>query len=177
MTMHLREHERLQYILAYCDSLTGLKNTTAYKVWVNDLNKEIQDKNAVFGVIVLDVNYLKETNDKYGHEVGNQLIITAAQLISGVFKRSPVFRIGGDEFLAILQNRDLENCEELCEEFDSECASTFIETDQESIPVRVAKGLAKFEPATDTQFLDVFNRADDAMYQNKRKMKADRASQ
>ena len=44
------------------------------------------------------------TNDKYGHEAGNKLIITAARIISTVFKRSPVFRVGGDEFVVVLQN-------------------------------------------------------------------------
>ena len=59
MTMHLREHEKQQRFLAYRDSLTGLRNTTAYKAWVTDFNKEIQSKQMDLGVIVLDVNCLK----------------------------------------------------------------------------------------------------------------------
>ena len=172
MTMHLREHEKLQYLLAYRDSMTGLRNTTSYKVWVSDFNKEIQNGATEFGVIVLDINYLKETNDKFGHDTGNKLIIATAQLISGIFKRSPVFRIGGDEFLVILQNRDLEDYEELCDKLDSECASQYINTDDAIIPISVARGFAKYNPDSDTQFVDVFNRADDAMYQHKRRVKS-----
>ena len=59
MTMHLREHEKHQRLLAYRDSMTGLRNTTAYKAWVTDFDKEIQRKQMAFGVIVLDVNDLK----------------------------------------------------------------------------------------------------------------------
>jgi diguanylate cyclase (GGDEF)-like protein len=169
--MHLREHEKLQYLLAYLDSMTGLRNTTSYKVWVTDFDKDIQTQSKDFGVIVLDINYLKETNDKYGHDVGNKLIVAVAQIISGIFKRSPVFRIGGDEFLVILQNRDLENFAQLCESFDLECANSSIVADEDTIPISVAKGFAKYDPTADTQFVDVFNRADDAMYKNKRKMK------
>ena len=171
MSMHLREHEKLQYLLAYWDSMTGLRNTTSYKVWVTDFDKEIKKENTDFGLIVLDLNYLKETNDKYGHDVGNKLIVEAAQLIADVFKRSPVFRIGGDEFLVILQNRELEDCEQLCEKFDLECAGKYIAVDSHNIPISIAKGFARYNPDTDMQFVDVFNRADDEMYKQKRMMK------
>jgi diguanylate cyclase (GGDEF)-like protein len=121
---------------------------------------------------VLDVNYLKETNDRYGHEVGNKLIVTASRIISTTFKRSPVFRIGGDEFLVILQNSDLKDCEELIEKFDSECANAVVKADAVDVAVSVAKGLAMYDSDRDSQFMDVFNRADNAMYENKRGMKA-----
>lgn len=172
MSMKLRENEKLQYLLTYRDSLTGLRNTTSYKVWVTDLDKEMQEKNTKFGVIVFDVNYLKETNDKYGHDMGNKLIVAVGQLISGIFKRSPVFRIGGDEFLVILQNRDLEDYEALCEKLDYECANQFIDSNDKIIPISIARGFAMCDYDTDKQFVDVFNRADDAMYKHKRKMKA-----
>lgn len=172
MAMHLREHEKMQHYLAYMDSLTGLRNTNSYKVWVSDFNKEIQNNNIDFGIMVLDVNYLKETNDKYGHDVGDKLIVAVAKIISSTFKRSPVFRIGGDEFLVILQNRDLEESKELGEIFDAECAGGYIETNKGNVPICIARGFAKFNPGTDNQFVDVFNRADDAMYQHKRKMKS-----
>ncbi len=172
MAMRLREHQKLQHLLAYRDSLTGLRNTTSYKVWMTDFDKEIKEKQANFGVVVLDMNYLKEANDRYGHDVGNKLILTAAQTISDVFKRSPVFRIGGDEFLIILQNRDLAERDALLAKLDAECSKKYIETDNEKILVSVAKGLALYDPNKDTCFVDVFTRADDAMYKNKRNIKA-----
>ena len=172
MAMRLLEHEKMQHLLTYRDSMTGLRNTTSYNMWVMDFNKQIQDENVEFGLIVLDLNNLKQTNDKYGHDVGNKLLVAVARLISDAFKRSPVFRIGGDEFIVILQNRDLENYEELCAKLDEECANMYIETDEENIPISVARGFAEYDPATDEDFSDVFNRADDAMYENKNRMKA-----
>ena len=172
MSMKLRENEKLQHLLTYRDSLTGLRNTTSYKVWVSDFDKEMKEKNVSFGVIVFDINYLKETNDKYGHDMGNKLIVAVGQLISGIFKRSPVFRIGGDEFLVILQNRDLEDYEALCEKLDYECADQCVDSDGKIIPISIARGFAMCDYDTDKQFVDVFNRADDAMYKHKRKMKA-----
>ena len=177
MAVHLREHEKMQYLLAHIDPLTGLRNTTSYRMWLTDFNKKLQSQNMDFGVIMMDVNYLKETNDKYGHDVGNKLLITAAQRISGIFKRSPVFRMGGDEFLIILQNRDLDDYKELCKKFDLECASEYIEHNTEKIPVSIARGFARYDPSSDMQFMDVFNRADDAMYVHKKNMKAWQALQ
>ncbi|MBE7019225.1 MAG: diguanylate cyclase [Ruminococcaceae bacterium] len=171
MALQLKEHEKLQHLLAYRDSLTGLRNTNSYWAWITDFDKEIESKEIVFGVIVFDINYLKETNDRYGHDVGNKLIVSAARVISDIFKRSPVFRIGGDEFLVILQNRDLDDVEELLKIFDEECLSKSVDTDKESIPVSIAKGFARYDFGKDTNFMDVFNRADDAMYENKRKIK------
>ncbi len=171
MALHLKEHEKLQHLLAYRDSLTGLRNTNSYWAWITDFDKEIENKEIVFGVLVFDINYLKETNDRYGHDVGNKLIVSAARLISDIFKRSPVFRIGGDEFLVILQNRDLDDMEELLEKFDEECLNESVETEKENIPVSIAKGFARYDAQKDTNFIDVFNRADDAMYVNKREIK------
>jgi diguanylate cyclase (GGDEF)-like protein len=172
MTMHLREHEEHQRRLAYRDPMTGLRNTTAYKAWVTDFNKEIQNNDMEFGVIVLDVNDLKEANDRYGHDVGNKLIVAASRIIANTFKRSPVFRIGGDEFLVILQNKDLEDYEELLVKLDSECANASVKADEAEIAISIAKGFARYGSNRDSQFLDVFNRADEAMYQNKREMKS-----
>ena len=171
MALQLKEHEKLQHLLAYRDSLTGLRNTNSYWAWITDFDKEIETKEMVFGVIVFDINYLKETNDRYGHDVGNKLIVSAARVISDIFKRSPVFRIGGDEFLVILQNRDLVDVEELLKNFDEECLNKSVDTDKESIPVSIAKGFARYDSGKDTNFIDVFNKADDAMYENKRKIK------
>lgn len=171
MARNLKEHERLQHILAYRDSLTGVRNTNSYKAWVTDFDREIKNKKTDFGVIVLDINYLKETNDRYGHDAGNKLIVASAHIISCIFKRSPIFRIGGDEFLVILQNRDLYEVEKLLRKFETECENEFVEIDEKNIPVSVAKGFARYDSLKDNSFIDVFNRADDAMYENKRKIK------
>ena len=170
MATHLHEREKELRFSANRDSLTGLRNTTSYKNWVAEFDKEIKNNTAKFGVAVFDLNQLKETNDTYGHDVGDKLIKTAAKTIADVFKRSPVFRIGGDEFLAVLQHRDLEACKELFAKLDSVCANTFIEEKVDS-PISIARGFAMFDADKDLCFNDVFKRADNAMYKNKRENK------
>ena len=172
MIMNLREHKDLQHRLAHRDSLTGLRNTTSYQDWVVGFDKKIQEGNVFFGVMVLDINNLKEINDTYGHILGNELIVTVSRIISETFKRSPVFRIGGDEFLVLLQNKDLADKDELLTNFDLKCAETHIDKDDVSLPISIAKGFSRFNPDKDTQFSDVFERADHEMYKHKKKMKA-----
>lgn len=171
MITNLREHEKVQHRLSYRDPLTGLRNMTSYKKWEIDLNKKITEGNISFGIIVLDINNLKKTNDTYGHSAGNKLIEISARLISDTFKRSPVFRIGGDEFLVFLQDRDLKDLDRLLLDFDSICENTFMEINNEKIEVHIAKGFSMFEPTIDTQLSDVFRRADSEMYINKKKSK------
>ena len=77
--------------------------------------------------------------------------------------------------MVILQNSDLKNCEELIAKFDSECANISVKTDGEDVAVSVAKGLAMYDSTRDSQFADEFNRADTAMYENKRGIKAAQA--
>ena len=170
MATHLHEREKELRFSANRDSLTGLRNTTSYKSWAAEFDKEIENKTANFGVVVFDLNKLKKTNDTYGHDVGDKLIATAAKIISDVFKKSPVFRIGGDEFLAVLRGRDLEMCENLFAQLDLECAKTFVDENGE-IPISIARGFSRFEADRDLNFNDVFKRADNAMYKNKRTSK------
>ena len=172
MTARLQEREELLRLSANYDSLTGLRNTTAYAAWVDRFDREIAGKSSQFGVVMLDLNDLKKTNDRSGHDVGNELIVTAGRIIADTFKRSPVFRIGGDEFLVVLQSKDLENRKDLFGQFEEKCRAVFVEKDGAKIPVSIAWGCATFDSEKDLLFADVFKRADDAMYKNKMEAKA-----
>ena len=171
MIINLREHKELQHRLSHRDSLTGLRNTTSYKSWMVEFNTKIQSGSTSFGVAVFDINNLKNINDTHGHTYGDELILTASRIICDTFKRSPVFRIGGDEFCVILQGRDLEDKQALFEDFDSACSTTYATKDKARFSVSIAKGFSEFDPEKDDQFSDVFERADSEMYKNKRNMK------
>ena len=174
MAGELRENDMYMHRIAYRDPLTKLRNTAAYKAWMDEFDMEIKLQSPDFGVIVLDVNGLKEANDSLGHEVGDKLIFAAAQTISEVFRRSPVFRIGGDEFVVVLTGEDLENREELMEELNHRCNNGIVKADGGILRFSIAKGIAFFDRKRDVKYIDVFRRADDAMYEDKRKIKEER---
>jgi diguanylate cyclase (GGDEF)-like protein len=153
--------------LAYRDSLTGIKNSTAYTEAISAINKEINCDNPHFGVLVADINNLKETNDKYGHDVGNELIIHTSRILTDIFKESLVYRIGGDEFAVILKNNDYKDYHNLLVKFDEACSKDFITVCENRIPVSIARGVASYNPDVDRVYEDVFANADHAMYLNK----------
>jgi diguanylate cyclase (GGDEF)-like protein len=95
-------------------------------------------------------------------------IKTASELICGVFKRSPVFRIGGDEFAVVLENEDYQNRKELTGLFDKKAEEIRASTENKWEQVSVALGMAEYDPQSDTSVDDVIHRADKTMYENKR---------
>ncbi|MDO4270800.1 MAG: diguanylate cyclase [Eubacteriales bacterium] len=155
--------------LAYRDPLTGVKNKTAYLEFERQMEERMRTGRPEFAVVVMDINGLKAVNDTCGHDFGDILIIDACKLICRTFKRSPVYRIGGDEFVVILENADLENYVELLEEFSRGMAGRGSRPGES---ISIARGVAIYDSQTDLVFANVFKRADDAMYQNKAAMKA-----
>lgn len=173
-TAYAKIQEYTTYInaLAYRDSLTGIKNSTAYAEAIEELNKEINHGNPQFGVLVADINNLKQTNDQHGHDIGNNLINHTAKILTETFKTSAVFRIGGDEFAVILQNGDYAEYHTLITKFDEACAKDFITVSAHRVPVSVARGVALYDQSIDCIYEDVFSKADHAMYLNKEESKA-----
>jgi len=168
----IREYTTYINALAYRDSLTGIKNSTAYTEAISVINKEINCENPQFGVLVADINNLKQTNDKYGHDIGNELIIHTSKILTDIFRESSVFRIGGDEFTVILKNNDYKNYRNLLIKLDEACSEDFITVCENRIPVSMARGVASYNPEVDRVYEDVFAKADHAMYLNKEEKKA-----
>lgn len=77
------------------DALTGLPNRSSY---MRDIKKPI---GFPAGVIYIDINALKQMNDRFGHQRGDQVLVEAAQAISGIFDLSNCYRVGGDEFVIL----------------------------------------------------------------------------
>ena len=166
-------HKYISYIneLAYRDPLTGVKNKTAYLEVANKMDELARLKRPEFAVIVFDINGLKNVNDTYGHDFGDILIADTCKIICHTFKQTPIYRIGGDEFVALLENDDYKNSIQLLNQLQKNIDS-YNEQPHNTIKISVAKGIAVYSEATDYTFQDVFKRADNAMYYNKAKMKS-----
>lgn len=154
--------------MAYRDSLTDVRNNAAYtesKILLDQLVKDGSLKD--FGVVIFDINNLKTVNDTLGHEAGDKYIQNGCKLICNTFKHSPVFRIGGDEFIAILEGEDYRERGVLVTLFNDK-----VENNIRNGGVAVACGMSAFDPATDKGFDDVFERADRKMYERKNILKS-----
>ena len=157
------------------DALTGIRNRRAYDCEVQKLEKDLADGFNEFGLAMIDLNFLKRTNDTYGHEKGNISIRRLCMLVCEIFEHSPVFRIGGDEFIVVLKNRDYRGVDSLIEDFNNHLSS--LQNDETLNPweqISAAIGYAKFDKTVDKTVEDVFKKADKAMYDRKVAMKAER---
>lgn len=159
--------------LAHKDALTGIRNKTAYDNEVKRLEWALDDGYTKFGIAMIDLNFLKRINDTYGHEQGNVAIKKLCRMVCDIFAHSPVFRIGGDEFVVILENEDYDNIESLIQKFNAELDKIARDKTLEYWErISASIGYALYDPDTDNSVNNVFKRADKAMYMRKKEMKA-----
>lgn len=167
----IREMASKLEVYVYRDKLTGLRNAAAYISKANELDAQSKIvPDLAYGVVIFDANFLKKINDKYGHEAGNTMIRHAAKVICKVFAHSPVYRIGGDEFAAVLQGPDYDNREELLRLFDEKTAEEHFKAAEDTLTISVARGLGIYE--SDMDFATVAHKADVAMYEHKYEIKS-----
>ncbi len=95
-------------IMSSMDSLTGVYNRNAMNMRVDEFVTDAELRNNPYGLIFIDLNGLKYTNDKYGHEAGDQMLWSAANILRSIFGDYEIYRAGGDEFTII--------CTEISEE-------------------------------------------------------------
>lgn len=161
--------------LAKKDALTGVRNKLAYDEEMGVLEKSIKKGETEFGMAVFDLDDLKKVNDTYGHEKGDIAIRKLSEIICRVFAHSPVFRIGGDEFVVILRGGDYDNADKLVKE----CRGIFadLRKDKKLDPwerVSASVGYALFDERKEASAADVFRHADNDMYNRKKASKAGR---
>ena len=153
--------------LAYTDALTGAKSKLAYLERESRIDREIAKGTAErVAVVVFDLNGLKQINDTLGHDMGDKYIADASAMIKEAFQDSPLFRIGGDEFVVIPEGEDYQNREALLERFQRQ-----VEENSKTGRVVVSAGMAEYIPGRDFSFERVFKRADHRMYRRKEELK------
>ena len=158
--------------LARRDELTGAKNKNAYRELEQALQLSIDnsEERPAFAIVVCDLNNLKHINDTLGHKIGDEYIQASCKLIFDTFSHSPVFRIGGDEFVAVLTERDYTNKDKLF----SQLKKLVLDNNRTGKGPIIASGMSVFDSSTDSKVSDVFERADTMMYKNKKELKGSR---
>lgn len=166
MAQNLKAYVKEINGLVYRDGLTGVKNKMYYFEYIKSLSEETQKQ--PYAVVVFNVLDLTGINKTRGRKYGDALIVTACSIICRVFSHSPIFRIGGDEFVAFLKGNDYMKCRELLQEFESLSSNVTLE-DAPDITVRIVYGTAQSADGTEP-YEEVFRRADEEMYQKKKGM-------
>ncbi|MBP5448561.1 MAG: diguanylate cyclase [Spirochaetales bacterium] len=157
---------------ANVDPLTGVRNITAYTEMISDLTENIKThSDFCFAIVLFDINGLKNINDTYGHDVGDTFVKNCCHIICEVFKHSPVFRIGGDEFASVLRGDDYNNKDLLMKEIEERVAFAEKISDFSEGAASFAYGIAEYDSSIDDGAAQVIKRANEQMLERKSVMK------
>lgn len=149
--IRLRENANALEHSALYDQLTNCKNRKALN-WAYT-SKIMQCES--LGILMCDLNGLKEINDKQGHDAGDRYICRSAEILKSIFGNDQIYRIGGDEFIAVLPNISLQKFNEQLESARDQLGST-------------ASIGTVYKDIVDTDFEAILKIADEEMYERKR---------
>ena len=162
-----KETSRTFRNMANTDSLTGVRNKHAYSEKEKAINQQIQaGEHEKLAVVVGDINGLKYVNDTLGHAAGDQLIKDACALICEYFTHGAVFRVGGDEFVIVLQGKGYDTMPEVISALNRKVEENIRDN---AVVISIGYSVLNRE---DQQLRDVFERADQMMYERKKALKS-----
>ena len=157
-------------LMARLDKLTGIRNKNAFMEYTASIDEKLKSgmDPEPFAFVMCDVNDLKLLNDTRGHSFGDEAIRRASCMVCDVFEHSPVFRVGGDEFVVFLRGDDYDNKNDLMDKLRNQV----LENKESGVGAVLASGIAEYDPENDSLVSEILDRADRAMYENKQKLKA-----
>ncbi|MFN3884659.1 MAG: diguanylate cyclase [Rhodocyclaceae bacterium] len=157
---HLREN-------ALRDAMTGLYNRRFLEEYVGTLVASSQRRKSAFSVLMLDLDFFKQVNDTHGHEAGDKVIKTLADiLLRNVRSSDMVVRYGGEEFLVVLLDTGAEGALKVAEKIRAEVEATKIPLPGGMLQKTISIGVAEYPNDADT-FWQVVKFADVALYKAK----------
>lgn len=149
--------------LAYMDAMTGMQNRAAFI----EAQRRAETASGL-ACVMLDINNLKQINDRWGHQKGDQAITTAARMIRDAFEEIGIcFRIGGDEFMVFLKDRP---AEQIAAALDGMREKISVENQTGEFPISIAAGFV--ERRDNEPVSQMVRRADTKVYEEKQRMKA-----
>ncbi len=155
------------------DTLTGIRNRNAYSREAQVVEKERKAGMRDFGIAVVDINELKNINDHFGNNKGDESIRIICRLICQTFAHSAVFRTGGDEFVVIMKGDDHRVAESLISDFERSMKERAHDVTLEPWEKATASlGYAAYDPGVDENYMAVYRKAQDHMAERKLQMKA-----
>lgn len=146
---------------SYTDILTGAKNK---KFYLESLPEEFNKSCAIF---FIDFNGFKEINDKYGHDIGDEVIIQGGNILKkAVREKDEVIRFGGDEFMLVIADADRDICKSIINRIDSLCEENIYTNGDLSIKLSMSIGVAICPEESNIKD-ELATIADDKMYKAK----------
>jgi diguanylate cyclase (GGDEF)-like protein len=152
------------------DSLTWLYNHQYFQSRLNDILIVAKREKESFGFIIMDIDYFKKFNDKYGHQAGDFVLKKSAEILNSELRGSDIVaRYGGEEFVAILPKRDLKGAYSIAERIRSVFEKASFKYEHHDLKITISAGVSAYVPSADTGLTKelIIRYADDALYKAK----------
>jgi diguanylate cyclase (GGDEF)-like protein len=165
---NLKQQNSSLSVLASTDYLTGIMNRRMFNEISERYFQTAQKGDLNLTLLLLDLDHFKKINDTYGHQAGDQLLVSFVKTIEKILRKSDIFaRIGGEEFAILLSQIERKDAFKLAEKIRHEVENITIQSEGKNIFVRTSIGITQ-TGETDDSFDDVFSRADLALYKAKK---------
>lgn len=162
--------------LALTDELTALYNRRGFLTLASQQMKIAKRTKHTLSLIFIDLDGLKEINDRWGHQLGNQALSATAHILTAAFRDSDIIaRLGGDEFVVLVMDSGVQDLEKLLQRLQAQCARYNMQTHtpyQLSLSVGVANSTSDQPYSLD----ELLEQADIQMYAHKQAKRTQRAA-
>lgn len=156
-----RQHELLEE-MAYIDSLTNISNRRFFDKIIEKEKAKIKIKKVTSSIAIVDIDYFKNINDKYGHFVGDIVLQKIADIInSNIRAIDIVARLGGEEFIILFPDTSINECYKITEKLRKLIMKKDIIVDDKVINVTASFGISKLNEDDDKVY---YANADQALY-------------
>ncbi|HFC30502.1 MAG TPA: GGDEF domain-containing protein [Oceanospirillales bacterium] len=154
-------------IQANTDELTGILNRRSFTSFLKFEFKKAQSRPEPFALLIIDIDFFKNINDSYGHQVGDEILKCLAKLMKESFRQADkVCRWGGEEFAILLPYTTLNNAQTVAEKIRASVENSSFDNNGVEIKYTISVGISEFL-SSDKSLDDIIKRTDDALYKAK----------
>ncbi|MEM7562642.1 MAG: diguanylate cyclase [Pseudomonadota bacterium] len=160
-TMLEENREKLLY-----DALTGVYSRMAYDDRIQQELARWNRYQTPFSYVIVDIDHFKRVNDEFGHNAGDKALKIIAQMLTNSVRQSDfVFRLGGEEFVLLLTNTDVEKANDMVDKLRSAVADSGFHFKGKRVTLTMSAGITETRENDDME--SIYERADAALYKAK----------
>lgn len=164
----LHQVNQLVQMDAKCDFLTGLQNRRGLEEMLNAAIRRAEEEVRPFALLIIDVDWFKQVNDRYGHDFGDWVLTELSRVLTGMTRSGEMIgRYGGEEFMGILPGTGLSEAIGVAERLRKAVENHSFRKEDKEVALTISIGLSLYRLEEDRDGLMVKKRADRALYQAK----------
>ncbi|MEA2091288.1 MAG: diguanylate cyclase, partial [Campylobacterota bacterium] len=165
----LEESKEELRLLASIDPLTKLYNRRYFSKASEHIFYLSKRNNSTLSIIMLDIDNFKKINDTYGHQVGDDVLVTIASALQGFIRKSDIVcRFGGEEFLMLFPQTPIDKALLISEKIRLKIEDTVVSLEnKKELKFTASIGVSQINHEKDKSIEDMIKRADDALYEAK----------